>query len=96
MTADEILKALIGTFGLPGALLLGFMAWWMFLKAKNLKTNGKNGNGDTALNAERRTNAAVNLVLGKLDDILGEMAEQEKDAVARHAQLLTILNRKDG
>ena len=94
MNPDEVLKGLIGTFGLPGALVLSFMAWWMFLKVRNGKT-GKNGNGDTALNAERRTNAAVGLVVEKLDGIKEILIDHEQDARERHVQLLNLLNRHD-
>ena len=57
--------------------------------------NGKNGNGDTALSAEKRTNTAVNLVLAKLDDVRNDLAEHEKETMARHTEIMNTLYRRD-
>lgn len=64
---DTPSKDLIGALGLPGAVLALALAFLLGIRAwQTLKRNG-NGHGDTALNAEKRTQAAVERILERLD-----------------------------
>ena len=58
---------LIGSLGLPGAIVALVAAFLLGVKAYvTLRANGKNATGDSALNAERRTAAAVEKLLAEL------------------------------
>lgn len=81
------LGILIAGIGLGGAAIA--------FAYKTFKTNGKSGNVDTGLNAEKRTNAAVNLVLAKLDEVRNDLAGHEKATLARHTEIMNILYRRD-
>lgn len=69
---------LIGSLGLPGAILSLVGAFFLGAKAwQTLKANGKSGEG--SLEAERRTTTAVDKVIERIDTLRDELRAGQKE-----------------